>query len=548
MFFKYKSNKMLFKLKGFNIFAVLLFCILLLSFLIRFIGLGYSDFYGDETKTFYLNKTIPAFEFFMDQRKGPIQFIVVWIVEKIINGHDEFYTRIPFSIAGFLSVIVFYLLSKDLVNKLYSSFKISSNVLKYFPLISTILYSFNGFNIAFSRVIQYQSFLLLFGLLGIYLFLHKKYLTSAINLGFALLAHYDALFFFLPVFYLFFMEYKSISINKNATKNYIYKLLLSFVLPLFIITSSFYVPYVYKGYFGDNALNYLNRRLSGDTSMKPNDTIFTINFYNPYYAYLILLSLPLFGFVIVSLLNIYNIYNKVSKKKFLTSILNSFLNSNLTNNLITLLLFWFLPTFIFYEFVVSNPGTHIHNYFIPLYMLSAYMIIYFYNYFSSFSKSVYVNLYNFILLVLGFISIFTSFRIFVPYLSYGYPWNVSSYSDIHNRNQIFIYGFPYNRSWNQVSEYFNELDSRVTGIFTNDDDTVAEYYLQGFIYTRPGSNFFPQYYIDVKDNQSFLEYKSFVPLTKEEFIRNYEEVMHFDNSVIYKYINRKTPLVGSTNQ
>ena len=128
--------------------TLILVFILVLSFLIRFVGVGYSNFYGDETKVFYLDKTIPAFEFFMDQRKGPMQFFVVWLVEKFSGVPDELYTRLPFAFAGFLSVVVFYLLSKKLFND-----KVA--------LLSTILFSFSGFNIAFSRTVQYQSFLIL---------------------------------------------------------------------------------------------------------------------------------------------------------------------------------------------------------------------------------------------------------------------------------------------------------------------------------------------------------------------------------------------------
>ena len=48
--------------------------------------------------------------------------------------------------------------------------------------------------------------------------------------------------------------------------------------------------------------------------------------------------------------------------------------------------------------------------------------------------------------------------------------------------------------------YFEEKKD-VNGVFTNDNDSYADYYLRGFAYTRPGPNFLPQYYVHVIDSQ-----------------------------------------------
>lgn len=164
--------------------------ILLITVLLRFPGLGYSHFYGDETKTLYWDKRIPAKEFFLNQRKGPVQFFVVWAVETITGGFDELAVRMPFAVAGTVSVFIFYLILKSWFNKRVG-------------YIGAFLFATNGFFVAFSKTAQYQSLLWLFGLLAV-LFAeysvkksrHKKlYLVlSGLSLGLGFLSHYDAIF------------------------------------------------------------------------------------------------------------------------------------------------------------------------------------------------------------------------------------------------------------------------------------------------------------------------------------------------------------------
>src|SRR5689334_61102 len=119
----------------------LILFLLIISAVPRFWGLGASHFYGDETKTLYLDKTIPAITYFLDQRKGPMQFFVTWVVEKLSGGFSELWMRLPFAIAGLLSVLVFYLLVKKLFD-----YKVA--------FVASLLYSFSGFSITFSRTVQ----------------------------------------------------------------------------------------------------------------------------------------------------------------------------------------------------------------------------------------------------------------------------------------------------------------------------------------------------------------------------------------------------------
>jgi 4-amino-4-deoxy-L-arabinose transferase-like glycosyltransferase len=439
-------------------FNYLLILIFVLSFIVRFWDLGYSNFYGDETKTFYLDKTVPATQFFIDQRKGPVQFFVVWGVEKVVGGHDEFWTRVPFALAGFLSCIAFYLLVKKIFGR-------------YIALASVIMFSFNGFNIAFSRTIQYQSFLMLFGLTGLFLgvlYYYGKYLRylyfSAILFGLAFLTHYDSLFFLFPLLLFIFSDIKG---NVTRVRTY----LIYFLFPLFLLITAFYLPYYLSGYFDVNTVNYVRERLVG-SGYTVNYSLYTVNVYNPGYIYL---SFLLLGFSLI------------------------FINKTLK---VDVFMFWFIIPFLLLEIVILNPGTHINNFVIPLSVMSVLTLFYLYEKLEpNWIKKSLLVISGFFLLLMMVINFF----VYLPTFNKLYPWAdmdlvIADLKRVDKNYHLFLYGFPYNRGWDQISDYFKGL-SGVRGVYTNDNDTIAQYYLKGIDYTPPGSNFLPQYYIDVKNNQ-----------------------------------------------
>ena len=428
----------------------------LISSFLRFSGLGYSNFYGDETKTLYLNKTIPAFSFFMNQRKGPIQFLVVWLMEKLTGGYPEFFIRLPFALASILSIIVFYLLLRKLFNA-----KVA--------FISSLIFSINGFSIAFGRTAQYQSFLLLFGLLSLYFLLLfidntlKKYLLilSFFFLALAVLSHYDGLFYLIPFTVIIISNYS----NLKKSKGIIRWTLFSFTLSLTVI-SIFYLPYYLNGNFNTNASGYLSRRVLG-SGYSPNNSLYTAKIYNPFFIPFIFISLSLFGIV-----------GQFNWKKIM-------------------LILWFVVPFIVFEFVFLNPGTHIFNYYLPLFILSGVGIIWLYDSF----KEVYAQKLFLILIVFLFIlNTLIMVFIYIPMFNFGYPWKVFSPNKTYH---LYLYGFPYNRSWDEVGSYLKSKEAR--NFYTNDNITVAEYYLYGIPSTQLviSEKQYPQYYIYVYDNQEF---------------------------------------------
>src|SRR3972149_1166207 len=145
-----------FKLKLSKTEFISLILLLSVTVILRFPQLGYSHFYGDETKAIFYNKSISITDFLLDQRKGPIQFVVTWVSENIVGGFNEMYIRFPFALAGSFSVLVFYLLVKNLFGWREAVF-------------ASFLFTLSGFNIAFSRTAQYQSVLIMFCLIALFL-------------------------------------------------------------------------------------------------------------------------------------------------------------------------------------------------------------------------------------------------------------------------------------------------------------------------------------------------------------------------------------------
>ncbi|MFA6981719.1 MAG: glycosyltransferase family 39 protein [Patescibacteria group bacterium] len=423
---------------------LLVLLLLVVGFLPRFLDLGYSHFYGDETKTLYVDKTVPASQFLLNQRKGPVQFMVVWVMEKLTGGFDEGAIRLPFAIFGLASVVLLFLV----VRKLYG---IKAG------FISAMLFSLNGFLIAFSRTAQYQSPLIFFGLLSILLALYIKkerfYLSlilSSVSIALSFLCHYDAIFFLVPLLLLLWQKYKELHLKLIHT--------LYFVMPFCLVLSVFYLPYVYGGYMVNNTVNYVQRRLTGDTYAK-NYSLYTIFIYNPFLIGNLMLFLSSLSFF------------KQDKKIFAV---------------------WFMTAFVVFQLVFLNPGTHIIHYLIPVIILVGAEI--------SVLRGLIGKAITLLLILVLAIQFIYSMKTFVPRFGDGYPWSSNVNTDYH----LYLYGFPYNRGWDQVRDYLYSKEG-VRSFYTNDNAVMASYYLQRFDLTPMGANYLPQYYVYVRHPQEFFE-------------------------------------------
>ncbi len=156
----------------------------------RFANLGYSEFQGDEVAV--LHKAAESIQGRDDalflHRKGPAEILVPMLGYAVSRRMSESVGRFPFALASLTGVLGLYVLGRRFLSHRAGWW-------------AALLIALNGFSVAFGRIIQYQSLVFLFGVLGILCALRfaaafkQRYLwLSAVFLAAGLLAHSDGVF------------------------------------------------------------------------------------------------------------------------------------------------------------------------------------------------------------------------------------------------------------------------------------------------------------------------------------------------------------------
>ena len=180
---------------------------------LRLANLGYSDYQGDEIKALLRPADGQSVsEFLLDQRKGPVQFLITYTLGFIDPTFlNQFLFRLPFALAGIISVYLFYKLLKYHFND-----KVA--------LYGSLFFSLNGILVAFSRIVQYQTVTIMFYLLALYFFTLalkvKAWSVKGLYLGMiawavSILAHFDGGFIAPFAFYIFFRWFKEVDLPKK---------------------------------------------------------------------------------------------------------------------------------------------------------------------------------------------------------------------------------------------------------------------------------------------------------------------------------------------
>ena len=263
-----------------------LLLLILISVSLRLVNLGYSDYQGDEIKALFIPNNNQNFQsFILDQRKGPLQFVVTYLIklaDPLYSNH--FFDRLPFALAGILSVILFY-------------FFVKKHFGEKVAFYSAFFFSVNGFLVAFSRIIQYQSFVILFMIAALYFFTlsiyEEKWKYTGVYLGFvswalSILAHYDGVFILPIVIYLFF-EWK----KKYSLKRYEFFRVLPAALIFIISLLVFYIPFALT--LSETTKSYWLGRLNGVGGGKVSSSIYLFRVYQPIYIIHIYVALGVVG-------------------------------------------------------------------------------------------------------------------------------------------------------------------------------------------------------------------------------------------------------------
>jgi len=447
-----------------NLFSISIFLVIVISGFLRFYDLGYSDYQGDEIKAlFNVRNNKDFYEFLFDQRKGPNQFLLTNALREIgDNYYNYFVMRFPFALAGFISIILFYFVVKNFYNN-----KIA--------LYATIFFGSSGFLIAFSRIVQYQSFVIMFGILSILLsqiFLKtRKYLylyLAVLSLAISILFHYDGIFFGVMFGLLILIELFKNKIDKKLFLNFILSALL-----FIIVLASFYIPFVLNL---DNAtLEYFQERIEGvGGDQKISSSIFNFNLYQPYFS--------LYIYILFGVLGLIYIFKNYQERKNI------------------LILVWILVAFLFMELLIKSPGTHIYTYLIPIMLVLGLGVNYLIEIINNKQLKI---IFSVFITFISFHLFLQSFVLFVDN-SKEYPWQEKKYLyfdlkpityDDNQKYYLSVFGFPYNRSWLEIREYLKDKK----GFYdSSEKSTIGNFYLLNLKFKDKG-----EIYVEVENPQSF---------------------------------------------
>jgi 4-amino-4-deoxy-L-arabinose transferase-like glycosyltransferase len=428
--------------------------ILLVAAVLRFIDLGYSDYQGDETKAFYYPTQGQSFvQFLMEQRKGPLQFMVTAGTKFISQEYsNNFIARLPFALAGFFAVYFFYKFVKMHFGRRAAFF-------------SGFLFAVNGFLIAFSRIVQYQSLVIFFMVLALYLFSisssNPKYkfwglFGALVSWALSILAHYDGIF--IAPFMLFLLIRWFKAYYHENPKNTILTFIAAALLPIFLILA-FYLPYFLS--IASDTLKYWEGRISGSVSGKISSSKYLFRVYQPIYVIHIYAALSALGFV-------YILYRAIVERR-------------LSADYVFLLL-WVAAPLAFMEFFVSVPGTHIYTYLIPLtIVLSLGLIL--------IQKIVYLIFKERFGAVIfqtcvTYVFLFMFAQMYAIYVDNyrEYPWESEKFLfwELHQPTPTYhlsLFGFPYNRNWDGVKKYIESFPE-ITAYSGNERTALSRYYIK----------------------------------------------------------------------
>lgn len=493
---------------------------------LRFFSLGYSNFQGDEVSAQnYLFGEMQFWEFLLSRTVGPMQYILSAAANLLVFGktaHPEVFVRIPFTLASIAAIYITYRFCKEFFDELTA-------------VMTSLLLACSGLFFAFSRIVQYQSFVILLGISTIYafskflivsqqsldfdpnfstVFKNKNLLVVGFLSGLGFLFHYDALSYILPIILvLLFLQ----APLKSKILN-----LVSLALAFFSTTALFYIPFVLSSSFQSTVKYLVEERI--DSVFEFDSVNYSIQLLEIYHSkeFLVMLLLFTFGFLYF-LQKKYNSTQKValvvllmlvsirafsfSQNTYLiwTSTLLAlgigFLHLYTTAKSFGLQIFdliftWFLVAFTAYGLFFTMPLTHLYTFLLPLFLLVGYG-------FSQMNLSPQISMG--FLAFLGFTSFSYNYYAFID-ANPEYPWNQKSYilgemsSKISSGGELKgIFGFPYNRSWAEISEIV--YSSGATSYRSNEKYRLTKYYIQGVRW----DDFNNELYVWIRNPQSLDE-------------------------------------------
>lgn len=412
--------------------------LLLIVLILRWPNLGYKEFQGDEglimTRAAAMLTGDDA-ELFNHQ-KGPIEILFPLILWGSGGAITEFWARLPFWWGSLLLIGVLIWLGTR-----WFSWPVG--------LLAGLLFGINGFGVAFSRIVQYQTFVMLWGTLAvIFADLYGKngrkqdlWLTAVFLAG-SLLAHYDAILFLPVIIWLVWPRFWPLSRLDWRSWG------VGFILGAGLL-SLFYLPFFLNPNFGRTGSYLLSDRLGGSLISWSGPEVWQmITFYNSIYFILGLLL-----FIVAS------IWVRNGRKQ-----------SHIAAWL------YFLVPLGFYLLVVADPRTHVYTFFPGAAVLAAAGLM---NLNKWLGKSNHTarRIGQGVLLLLLFVSALYPYLLFVDTrVERQRNWaeaRPAGYPTTFAQPPLYgLFGFPYQAGWRAVAALPLALP-----IASNEEEEITNIYL-----------------------------------------------------------------------
>lgn len=255
--------------------------VLMVAAAVRFIQLGYAEFHEDEVEVLSLAVRVSKGEGYAVflHRKGPLQMLIplaFWLLTGPIN---EGLARMPFAVANLLGVLAVTCLVVRAAGRGAG-------------LVAGVLIALNGYLVAFSRMVQYQSFVFLLISLSIFCLWEVTrnggktlIFPGVLCAGMGLLAHFDAVVYLPVIGYLIWRIGRCWPALRG--------LILASGLIVLGICLSFYVPYGLDPQF-QHTLSYLSENRVGTQWLYNNlplllslDRVYSSRYYLPVLLFLL---------------------------------------------------------------------------------------------------------------------------------------------------------------------------------------------------------------------------------------------------------------------
>ncbi len=252
----------------------------------RFANLGYADFQGDEARAALRSAAVlQGYEdVLMLHKKGPTEILAPTALYALTGRLTEETARLPFALANFAAIFAMWLLGWRIFNPLAG-------------WVAAMFLALDGYFIGFSRIVQYQSVVLLMSLLAVLILVrvlekpraYMAYLSlAAIFLATGALSHYEGVLAGLPIALL----WGALLWRQRQERRAIVIATLVAVLVGGVLLALFYAPYVLNPRFAATYTYLTDRRIGSNFPYNNlRDVFLRTTLYSTTYYVLLLIGL-----------------------------------------------------------------------------------------------------------------------------------------------------------------------------------------------------------------------------------------------------------------